>query len=251
MNNITERHLPTPTFLYRNYLYKKQLDKISTPKYFLDIGPANGFLLKELSLRGFSGEAIDISKEAVKQINKNLKLNRNINVYCGDFMKSKIKNKYDLIFCFEVLEHIKNDKDALNQIARLIKPGGKVMLSFPAHKKYWSKIDEQKGHFRRYERKEAWDKISNSGFEIEEVYTYGFPFLFFLRFLRNRIIQHGAKNTLSKINRTKISGLTNEYDSRLEKLFTSKYLLTPFFLIMDLFIKTDKGLGYFIVARKT
>lgn len=40
-------------------------------------------------------------------------------------------NSFDLILCNHVLEHIPNDVDAMNEIFRLLKPGGKAILQVP------------------------------------------------------------------------------------------------------------------------
>ncbi len=40
-------------------------------------------------------------------------------------------NSYDLIICFHVLEHIPDDKKAMQELYRLVKPGGKVLLQTP------------------------------------------------------------------------------------------------------------------------
>jgi len=247
---VTDRWLPTPTFLYRNYLYNKQVSNIPNSKYFLDIGPGNGLFLENLSLKGFSGEAVDISKKAVETIEGSTNLSNRVTVCQCDFMKISAEKKYDVIFCFEVLEHLRDDEAALRKIKKLMKPGGQFMFSIPAHMKLWTKIDEEKGHFRRYEKKEIQDKLDKLDLKIELIYTYGFPFCFFLRFLRNRIISKVKNNKTSKLDRTKVSGLTKEYSFRYKGLINNKHLLMPFFWIMDLFVETDWGLGYFVVAKK-
>ena len=44
------------------------------------------------------------------------------------------KNPFDLVFCFETLEHIIHDYDALAAIHSWLKPGGKLILSTPNEK---------------------------------------------------------------------------------------------------------------------
>ena len=60
------------------------------------------------------------------------------------------KNKYDIIMCFDVLEHIPDDKfdETIALIKSLLKPGGKIMatVSFGAK-------DIHPGHYKGSEEK--------------------------------------------------------------------------------------------------
>ena len=42
-------------------------------------------------------------------------------------------NSYDFIYCSHVLEHIPNDKKAISEIYRVLKPGGIAMLTVPIY----------------------------------------------------------------------------------------------------------------------
>lgn len=39
--------------------------------------------------------------------------------------------QFDFVVCMEILEHVPNYKEALREMARVLKPGGKALLSFP------------------------------------------------------------------------------------------------------------------------
>lgn len=71
----------------------------------------------------------------------------------------------DCVICSEVLEHIRDDKAVLEEIARVIKPGGELLLTCPIHQKYFGFDDEFVGHFRRYEVPDLLDRLSKAGFE--------------------------------------------------------------------------------------
>jgi SAM-dependent methyltransferase len=60
--------------------------------------------------------------------------------------------RFDLICLFDVLEHIERDGDSLEQLKRLLKPGGKLMLTVPAYPWMWGPHDEHVHHKRRYTR---------------------------------------------------------------------------------------------------
>lgn len=40
-------------------------------------------------------------------------------------------NLYDIVICFQVIEHIKDDKKLVEEIKRILKPGGRLLLTTP------------------------------------------------------------------------------------------------------------------------
>ena len=59
---------------------------------------------------------------------------------------------YDLIGAFDVIEHIDDDRAALASIATKLKPGGKFVMTVPAHQWMWSAHDVVNHHKRRYSK---------------------------------------------------------------------------------------------------
>jgi SAM-dependent methyltransferase len=57
---------------------------------------------------------------------------------------------YTAVVAINVLEHIEDDVAALRSFARLVQPGGHVVLFVPAFAMAMSEFDRQIGHFRRY-----------------------------------------------------------------------------------------------------
>lgn len=57
---------------------------------------------------------------------------------------------YDLVCLFDVLEHIDDDMAALARLQRLLKPGGRLLVTVPAYEWLWSAHDEAHHHRRRY-----------------------------------------------------------------------------------------------------
>ncbi len=57
---------------------------------------------------------------------------------------------YDLIALLDVLEHISDDRAALDGIKAKLKPGGRILLTIPANQWMWSAHDTVHHHFRRY-----------------------------------------------------------------------------------------------------
>lgn len=94
-------------------------------------------------------------------------------------------NEYDIIFCNHVLEHIPNDTKAMQELYRVLKPGGMGIFQIPqdlsrattfsddtiVDQKERAKIFGQYDHVRVYGR-DYFDKLRSIGFTVvEEDYT--------------------------------------------------------------------------------
>ncbi|HLY19970.1 MAG TPA: methyltransferase domain-containing protein [Bryobacteraceae bacterium] len=58
----------------------------------------------------------------------------------------------DCCVCLNVLEHIEDDRGALEAMASILQPGGAILLLTPAHRSLYGPIDRNLEHFRRYDR---------------------------------------------------------------------------------------------------
>jgi len=59
---------------------------------------------------------------------------------------------YDLVAVLDVIEHVEDDVAALKAIATALKPGGKILITVPAHQWMWSAHDIVNHHKRRYSK---------------------------------------------------------------------------------------------------
>ena len=76
---------------------------------------------------------------------------------------------YDLIGAFDVIEHIDDDAAALASIAARLKPGGKLVVSVPAHQWMWSAHDVVNHHKRRYSKSALRGLIERSPLRLEGI----------------------------------------------------------------------------------
>ena len=58
--------------------------------------------------------------------------------------------RFDTILYMDVLEHIADDRHEVEQAARLLAPGGCLIVLAPAHQFLFSPFDAAIGHYRRY-----------------------------------------------------------------------------------------------------
>lgn len=74
--------------------------------------------------------------------------------------------KFDTIIFIHVLEHIENDKAALDKAYDLVSSGGYVLLEVPALQWLYSEHDKTIGHYRRYNKKLMKSIIDTNKFRI-------------------------------------------------------------------------------------
>lgn len=112
----------------------------------LNAGAATG--LTSVMLNEF-GEVISLEYD--RKTFEKLNQKKNIRAVNGSLTQLEFDdNTFDVICCFDVLEHIQDEAKALNEIYRCLKPGGLLILTVPAYMFLWSSHDEEMHHFRRY-----------------------------------------------------------------------------------------------------
>jgi 2-polyprenyl-3-methyl-5-hydroxy-6-metoxy-1,4-benzoquinol methylase len=72
--------------------------------------------------------------------------------------------KYDTIVAINVLEHVRDDLLALHEIYKMLKKDGILIILVPCHKFLYNVIDKNIGHYRRYTKKELYNKIKETNF---------------------------------------------------------------------------------------
>jgi SAM-dependent methyltransferase len=126
----------------------------------------------------------------------------------------------DLVYTLNVLEHIVDDAAAVREIARVLKPGGRLIAYVPAFDILWTAMDDRVGHVRRYRRPGLVRILRAAGFRViyaGYVDSLGYPASLLYRLTR------GSKG---EINRTAL----RFYDRLIFPLSrTLDFLLSRFF----------------------
>jgi ubiquinone/menaquinone biosynthesis C-methylase UbiE len=123
-------------FISRRELILQLIKDISYTSV-LEIGCGSGELSKYL--KSYNG--IDISESSCKFI-------------VGDAQKLPIKDSsIDLILLLDILEHV-DDKIVIDEVYRVLKPSGNVIITVPGFMFLWSQHDIDNHHIKRYRRGE-------------------------------------------------------------------------------------------------
>ena len=145
----------------------------------------------------------------------------------------------------ETLEHVPEHERAVEELARVLVPGGALVGSVPAGPAQWSDWDEWAGHLRRYSRPQMEDMLGRAGLE-PKVTVWGWPLLrlyddlFLKRVNRRRLHHDGALEDDRTLRR--VSGLGRRRS--LVRLVGSIFALDRFF------DGSPWGVGLLFIARK-
>lgn len=92
----------------------------------LEIGCARGAVVK--AMQGIVPETygIDVNKEAISH-----GLTRNLSVMSADNMQFE-NESFEKVYSFHTIEHVPRLQAVLSEIERILKPGGKALLVYPA-----------------------------------------------------------------------------------------------------------------------
>ena len=147
----------------RNIVAIKNRLKSSVPLSVLDFGFGHGtFLYRVPRIHKVAG--YELSSEAIRNIKRLFVFfRRDIEIYHQDelFIPSN-ENKFDLIYCSHVLEHIDNDLRLLSDFHKCLKDDGTLLLNVPVNE-----VWKDPNHVHEYCSETIGLKLQNTGFAIE------------------------------------------------------------------------------------
>lgn len=194
----------------------------------LNVGAGQGSFTRLLEHDGFDVVSTDVSEAAVTVCRQRVRGA----VQLADMTDLPFEDgSFDAVVAGEVLEHIEEDSTAVAEAARVLRAGGVLAISVPAHPEWFGASDRWAGHVRRYTRESLTRAIAGAGLALEVVRPWGFP----IAALYHRTV----------------------YDKRAERAVAdgrehrlAKSLLRAALTIDRLFVGVERGcLGYLALAR--
>jgi SAM-dependent methyltransferase len=76
---------------------------------------------------------------------------------------------YDLVLCSQVLEHIAEPDKAIREVIRVLRPGGKLVLTVP----FLSRLHEEPFDYFRFTEHGLRVLLENAGFQVREILPTG------------------------------------------------------------------------------
>jgi ubiquinone/menaquinone biosynthesis C-methylase UbiE len=130
--------------LNRYYFVINQIDLMD--KIVIDLASGEGYGSELLAKHAKKVYGIDISQEAIIHA-KNKYHSENLEFQIGDATEIPLPDEIaDVFVCFETIEHHDKHKEMMEEIKRVLKPNGVLVISSP-DKYYFSDLSKLKNEF--------------------------------------------------------------------------------------------------------
>jgi SAM-dependent methyltransferase len=137
------------------------------PRRILDLGCGmGGFLagLAELAAPGARVVPSDVSLESLAHCRE-----RGFpdGVLSSGYALPFADGSFDLVCMFDAIEHIPDDERVMREVARVLRPGGRIFVSVPAYQFLYANNDRVAQHQRRYTRGMLRRVFAQAGLDVE------------------------------------------------------------------------------------
>jgi len=118
-------------FLRHMFVYEHVKERLNSNDYVLDLGFGEGYGTAHLADNCKEIIGVDVEDKVVAYANKRYqKDNCHFIKYDGNILPFD-DNSFDVITSFQVIEHIENEPAYVSEIYRVLKPGGRAILTTP------------------------------------------------------------------------------------------------------------------------
>ena len=133
----------------------------------LDVGAGTGALSEHFAA-GRELVALELSQWCIERMRERFAHASNVTVKRADF-QTLDERDFDSITMINVLEHIEDDVGALRDLARLLRPGGRIVIYVPALNWLYSDFDRRIGHYRRYSQWRMRELTASAGLRVVDM----------------------------------------------------------------------------------
>jgi 2-polyprenyl-3-methyl-5-hydroxy-6-metoxy-1,4-benzoquinol methylase len=166
--SVVRRH---PWWWARARLAVALLDQrgVAPPARVLDAGCGWGVTLEALERRGYRAVGLDISRRTLEALDRPGRelVEADLSVAAPD------AERFDAVLALDVIEHLDDDRAAVSRLARLVRPGGWIVVSVPALPELFGEFDRIQGHRRRYRPEDLSAAFQDSGLVDLSIFWWG------------------------------------------------------------------------------
>ncbi len=135
----------------------------------LEVGCGYGNLTQHLLSREVV-VGIDLSSESIATFRERFSNHPHVHAFVYDITDPQVLElaswEFDTSIALNVLEHIEQEEKALEHIAGLLRPGGRLIAIVPALPALFGSMDRAIGHYRRYTARTLRERLEQAGFSI-------------------------------------------------------------------------------------
>ncbi len=140
-------------------------DRLPAAPRILDVGCGTGAVMEMLALLG-EVHGVDVEREAL--------------AFCAERRLGNLAQatatalpyadgSFDVVVVADMLEHLREDATAVRQCARVLRPGGILLCTVPAHPALFGEHDVALHHYRRYSRRALRQTIEGAGMRVVRI----------------------------------------------------------------------------------
>jgi SAM-dependent methyltransferase len=146
---------------------------VSAALEMAEIGCGHGLLQRQIEdAYGREVTGFDLNEFALKQ---NVSRRSKICSYDIFNRDPRLQEHFDLVFLFDVLEHISDEDSFLQAVLFHLKPNGKLIINVPSGQWAFSPYDVAAGHVRRYSMRTLGAAAARNGLQPQAWTYWGLP----------------------------------------------------------------------------
>jgi SAM-dependent methyltransferase len=172
--DLKASHDAHPGNIYRYRLISQVLRELDLrPATIMDCGCGDGSLLRVIreTFPDAALSGMDVSGLALERA-----AGSGAQVFQGDFGQPLAPAaQFDLVLCSEVIEHIQDDEIVLDNLAKLCRPGGWVILTTQSGRIYNTEMFL--GHLRHYRIEDLAQRLEARSLRVSRAFHAGWPWL--------------------------------------------------------------------------
>jgi len=182
-----ERYYPDDYYGARHPIFKdfladlrvRALGPVAGGARLLDIGCGRGDFILACRRKGWTVSGIEQANSLVMRLRETL----GIEVVTPDEITTLPDGAFDFVTLWHVLEHLPEPRESLRQVARLLKPGGRLLVEVPNFgswqarlgRAHWHHMDVPR-HLLHFDRTSLAALLARSGFTPERWHTFSLEY---------------------------------------------------------------------------